>query len=356
VDSATQISALQSQLAALQTQVSAINQRVMGNDPSSNYNPLGSGGLSNAITGVINLAYQALIQAWNSTSNALIAWIGTFIVSGVQYFGAWFQSLYVGGSDAAHAFLVASAGSLSVTGTITASNITGSTFTAGGAGTPGLIEVLDNTGAEIGWLGEKTISSILYQGGWLENLWTGGANASAAVFSVVGGTANLNGTLAVTGTISGGTISAAAIVGSTIVLNQNSITTTIDNHTFSGLFVGLEIQNNTSKDAFYATPDFLELTNGDPSLSKPRFNAGNNGTAGIARVFDGTGGGGIAGHGEQHVFDGSNGNYTLQGIINFNGQTLGGAASAGGVAIPATCDGFLTIEVAGVTKKLAVFH
>jgi len=202
---------------------------------------------------------------------------------------------------------------------------------------PEEITILDQNGALIAWIGNREFGGKQYFGAGFESLYVGGDINNPQNANLIASKTGLS------------------LNNATFVLNLNGTTTTIDNHTFGGRFVGIEIQDDTTKDAFYATPDFVELTNGDPALNKPRFNAGNNGTAGIARVFDGTGGGGIAGHGEQHVLDGSNGNYTLQGIINFNGQALSGAANPGAITPPATCAGFLTIEVAGVSYKLAAF-
>lgn len=51
------------------------------------------------------------------TMGALIAWIGSSIVAGVTYFGAWFRNLYIGGTSAADAKIIADAdGNVTING------------------------------------------------------------------------------------------------------------------------------------------------------------------------------------------------------------------------------------------------
>lgn len=53
----------------------------------------------------------------NDTSGGLIAWIGSFIVGMATYFGAWFKTLYVGGTNASNAPFVADAnGNVTING------------------------------------------------------------------------------------------------------------------------------------------------------------------------------------------------------------------------------------------------
>jgi hypothetical protein len=65
------------------------------------------------------LAPPPPVQKFNvvDAMGALIVWIGSAIVGGVTYLGAWFGNIYIGGTDASNAPIVAdAAGNVTITG------------------------------------------------------------------------------------------------------------------------------------------------------------------------------------------------------------------------------------------------
>ncbi len=85
------------------------------------------------------LAQQQSIQSFAVTNavGQLIAWIGDTLVSGIQYMGAWFKQLYIGGSSAATAKIVADAsGNVSINGATITINSGGTLTTINNAVNP----------------------------------------------------------------------------------------------------------------------------------------------------------------------------------------------------------------------------
>jgi hypothetical protein len=107
-------------------------------------------------------------------------------------------------------------------------------------------------------------------------------------------------------------IAGGSISGATLSLNANGVTVTIDNHAFGGSWAGLEIQNNSTGNAFVVTSEFASLYNTNPVNGKLAVGMGQNSGAGNVTVADGSGAGGL-GSGRRILLDGSNGHLTVTG-------------------------------------------
>ena len=122
------------------------------------------------------------------------------------------------------------------------------------------------------------------------------------------------------------------INGAIFTLDANGITTTIGNESVGGVgVVGVEVQNNSTADAIVLTPTFTAFYNTDPANNHVSVSMGRNGTAGIVRVLDGSGAGGIDGHGLKIALDGSNAHVT----IDASGAIFIGANRVVGPQLPA---------------------
>jgi hypothetical protein len=123
-------------------------------------------------------------------------------------------------------------------------------------------------------------------------------------------------------TLNASQVNAGTFNGLQLVLNLSGVTTTIDNHAFGGDQVGLEAKKNSTGDGVVVAPTFMSLFNTDPVNLKPAASVARNGSAGIVKVYDGSGSGQVDGHGLRCAMDGSNGNISANGSI----QAVGGAA------------------------------
>lgn len=80
---------------------------------------------TNAVTTALMKPGSVTDLTVTDASGSLIAWIGSRVVNAVNYFGAWFKTLYIGGSSAADAAIVVVNGnltSLTVLGTSSGTN------------------------------------------------------------------------------------------------------------------------------------------------------------------------------------------------------------------------------------------
>jgi hypothetical protein len=98
----------------------------------------------NSLQRQINVLTNALKQSptitefeVTDTSGGLLAWIGSSIVAGVNYFGAWFRQLYIGGTSAATAKIVADAnGDVTINGATFVFTANGTQTTLNGSTNP----------------------------------------------------------------------------------------------------------------------------------------------------------------------------------------------------------------------------
>ena len=164
------------------------------------------------------------------------------------------------------------------------------------------------------------------------------------------------------GTFTGGSFTAGTITATTLVLNISSNTVSvIDLSSIAAGGAAIEVQNNSTGNAAVIAPNFIELSNTDPSNNKLKVNiAGGSGTSGIIKVYDGSGSGGpIATHGEQIILDGGNGNvsigntaviYTSGAVaaLSFPNNTTGGTLTTG-------VQGVIPILIGGVSYKIPFY-
>lgn len=109
------------------------------------------------------------------------------------------------------------------------------------------------------------------------------------------------------------------IQNATFSLTLNGVKTTIDNHTFGGDRVGIEVQNISTGDAALMGAIQVVLYTTDPSNQLVAASLAHNGAAGTVNAYDGSGAGGLNTHGLQCILDGSNGNCTITGTYNVSG-------------------------------------
>lgn len=170
------------------------------------------------------------------------------------------------------------------------------------------IQVVDSNGVLIASIGDilDTGANKAFEGIWANQLYAAGDGPSTALFTVQGNSVRIEDAL--------------------FISSVSGITTTVGNETIGSIgVVGIEIQDNTTLDALIETPTFLAIYRTDPSNNLPTIAIAKNANAGILKVFDGSGSGGISGEGDQIICDGSNGNIQALGTVTSTGGFVRGS-------------------------------
>lgn len=159
--------------------------------------------------------------------------------------------------------------------------VTGQLQVGGGGNKVSEFKIFDALGLSlIGWIGDDTLNSG-FVGGWMKQFRIGGANPASAPFVAdSSGNVSMPASALTAGTITAAiSVTAGTFTGSTLVLNLNGITTSINNAIFSP--TGRAAGFNCASGSFECGVDYLGL-----------FSI--NGSGGFAQIGVTTGGGGVS--------------------------------------------------------------